>query len=218
MAEDQTPVPEAPQPSAKRPRAKATKRTGKARRRAAAVKLPAKKKGRSGGPRRPFPAVTLEDALPLPRALREHNGGNPWPPDALASALGLSKKADRFYYLSAGARDYGLTVGTRSAPQIELADLGREIAYATTPQVEIDGLRKAFFKIEVFKKVYEYYKGSALPDPQYLQNTLEAVFSLSPEYHAEFVSVYSANLSFLQASETRLAARGRRAIPTRIRP
>lgn len=40
----------------------------------------------------PFPRATLEEALKIPHAMKEHHGGNPWEPDVLrttARVLGL---------------------------------------------------------------------------------------------------------------------------------
>ena len=55
------------------------------------------------------------------------NGGNPWPPEDVAKAIGLSHRTTRFFYLTAAARDYGLTEGTRDAAQISLTPLGNAV-------------------------------------------------------------------------------------------
>src|SRR5205814_6813280 len=93
------------------------------------VKKLGRKKAKERKPRRPFPQNSLEEALAIPVALRDKNGGNPWPPDDVAPACNMSKKTSSFFYLSASARDYGLTAGTRDAPEIALTDLGRDIVY-----------------------------------------------------------------------------------------
>lgn len=149
------------------------------------------------GPR-PFPAETLEEATRIPRLIREINGGNPWPPAEVARALDLAPKANRMWYLSASSRDYGLTTGTRDTDFIALDTLGHELVYAANAEVENAALQKAFFSIPVFKSVYEYYKGSTLPDLNYLRNTLESVFNLLPQYHEDFVKIYTENCRFLQ--------------------
>lgn len=74
-----------------------------------------------------FPRVTLQDALRIPTAIKEKNGGNPWATAEVAEAVGSSRKTNSFFYLAAGARDYGLTEGSRDTERIELAQLGREI-------------------------------------------------------------------------------------------
>jgi len=110
------------------------------------------------GPR-PFPAETLENAIRVPKVIKELNGGNPWPPNEVATALGMKLATNPFYYLTAGARDYGLTSGTRETEQITLNTIGRDLVYATSPESERDAIKRAFFNVELFKKVYEYYGG-----------------------------------------------------------
>src|SRR5258707_12662037 len=50
---------------------------------------------------RPFPRVTLEDALRVPTAIKEKNGGNPYASEYVDAALLLGTKSSRFFYLSA---------------------------------------------------------------------------------------------------------------------
>ena len=84
----------------------------------------------------PFPRATLEEALKIPYAIMEHNGGNPWEPDEIRTAIGAGTGGNAYYYLTAASRDYGLTTGTPNVPKIALADLGREIVYAPNPEAE----------------------------------------------------------------------------------
>jgi hypothetical protein len=143
-----------------------------------------------------FPRATLEQALRLPYAIKDHNGGNPWGPDELRKAIGVGA-GNAYFYLTAAARDYGLTIGTRDTEKIALADLGREIAYA--PNAEVEGKLKlqAFLSIDVFKRVLEYYKGSNLPEMKYLGNTLQKEFGLVPETHEEFSRTFRENCQYL---------------------
>src|SRR4028119_458845 len=60
---------------------------------------------------RPYPRVTLEQALRIPLALKEKNGGNPWPPSDVAAAVGLSHENTDFFYMAAASRDFGLKIG-----------------------------------------------------------------------------------------------------------
>ena len=147
---------------------------------------------------RPFPASPLENALKIPLSLKEKNGGNPWEPAEIANALGISAKTTGFYNLTASSRDYGLTIGTRDSAQIALQPIGRDVVYAVSREAEQDALKRAFFNVQVFKDANEYYKGEALPELQYLQNTLQTKFSIDPKYHQEFSEVYTANLDFLK--------------------
>ena len=61
----------------------------------------------------------------------------------------MGAKSNNFYYITAAARDFGLTIGTRGAAKIELAELGKEIIYAPNPQVEHEKKVEAFLNIEV---------------------------------------------------------------------
>jgi hypothetical protein len=147
---------------------------------------------------RPFPSVTLEEAMAVPQKLKDLNGGNPWPPADLANALEMSSKSNSFYYLTAGSRDYGLTEGTRYSKEIGLAEIGRALIYADSKDVERDQVQRAFFNVPLFKDVFGHYKGSTLPELKYLANTLEGKFQLPPAHHADFHRIFQANCHFMQ--------------------
>jgi hypothetical protein len=119
------------------------------------------------------------------------------PPSELANALNLGVKGEKFFYLAAASRDYGLTIGSRATPNVELGPIGRKLVYATSREVEQEATREAFNSVQVFKDVYEYYKGGPLPELKYLSNTLESVFHLPPTVHDEFYRLYSANVEYL---------------------
>jgi hypothetical protein len=49
---------------------------------------------------RPYPRVPLEKTVAVARAIKEKNGGNPWPAAEIAAVLGVSPKGVAFtYYL-----------------------------------------------------------------------------------------------------------------------
>ena len=95
-----------------------------------------------------FPRATLEEALKIPDAIKEHNGGNPWEPEEIRKAIGAGS-GNPYFYLTAASRDYGLTVGTRDADKISLADLGRDIVYAPNESVERELKLRAFLGVDV---------------------------------------------------------------------
>lgn len=130
--------------------------------------------------------------------LKELNGGNPWPPSEIAEALGIREDGDDFYQLTTSARDYGLTKGIRDTKQIALNVIGRELVYAASSESQSEATKKAFFNVDLFKAVYEYYRGRPLPDLKYLQNTLRRVFEIPPKYHQEFFTIYSDNFNYLE--------------------
>ncbi|MEN6405903.1 MAG: hypothetical protein ABFC77_05470 [Thermoguttaceae bacterium] len=148
---------------------------------------------------RPYPQKTLEEAIVIAQKIKEKNNGNPWATTDLGDACGYTNlRSLNFLLLTTSARDFGLTAGTNSTETIELAPLGREIAYAESPEQEQKSKIKAFFNIDIFKRVYEYYGGSNLPaEQQYVSNTLQKNFGLDVELHEEFIALFKANCTFL---------------------
>jgi hypothetical protein len=167
---------------------------GKAKRRRARAKAAAK-----GTPRRtrPYPKVPLSKALEISQKIKELNGGNPWTPAQIATAIEMGAKSAEFYYVTAASRDFGLTTGTRDTTTIALAELGREIVYASGADVERAKKAEAFHRVDLFSKVLQHYKGSNLPEMKYLGNTLEREFGLPPEFHEEFSKVFRENCEYL---------------------
>lgn len=149
---------------------------------------------------RPFPRVTLEDALKVATAIKDKNGGNPYASEDVAAALKVGARGGRFFYLTAGARDYGLTTGTRDTEKISLTELGRLAVYPATPAEALEAKRTAFLSIDVFRRVLEHYKGVNLPEAEYLANTLTKEFNLQPTVHDEFVKLFQKNCKYLDIS------------------
>lgn len=148
--------------------------------------------------RRPYPRATIEAATRIPFALKEKNGGNPWPPPELAMAIGLSSKNPNFFYMAAASRDFGFTEGSRNSELISLTEFGRSYVYAASKQDEERLLREAILKVDIFRKVLEYYKGANLPEMQYLGNTLVREFNLPLAFHEEFSKLFRENCAFLK--------------------
>jgi hypothetical protein len=85
-------------------------------------------RARAAAVARPYPRRTLEDALRIPTAIKDKNGGQPWAPDQVAAAVGMGMSGT-YFYLTSAARDFGLTEGTRDAAVISITDLGRHAVY-----------------------------------------------------------------------------------------
>src|SRR5438132_2529018 len=153
-------------------------------------------------PDRPLPRDSLSEAVRVPLALKEYNGGNAWPPLELRKVIDQSIENETItsnydFYLTAASRDFGLTLGTRDAAEISLTELGREFAYAGTPAAEKAALQKAFFNVDIFKRVFDHYGGGDLPEQKFVANTLEGTFGLDPSVHAEFLTLCRENLHYL---------------------
>ncbi len=168
---------------------KAAKKTGR--------KKPAKKAAKKDIKKAPkatrnYPIITIEKCLLIAQKIKELNGGNPWSPKEVADAIGI-RETNKLYSYTAASRDFGFTIGTSSSKEISLTDFGRATVYAPNPEVEHKMKVESFLKIEIFKNVLDYYKGSVLPEMKYLSNTLEDKFKLNPEFHEEFSKVFSEN-------------------------
>jgi hypothetical protein len=147
---------------------------------------------------RPYPSKTLEEALKIPQAIREKNNGNPWAVEDVAlAAYGIKPSNNKFFYLAAAARDYGLTIGTRYTEKIELAQLGREIVFAGDEVTRQQKIIDSFFSVDIFKRVYQHYGSANLPEKGFLANTLQSEFGLDPEFHDEFAEIFKANCKYL---------------------
>lgn len=222
---DEKPEPVAPAVKKQKPEpAAATGKKGssmKTAKKSAKRRSKSKAKGsgtQGGGGRRPFPGVTLLKALPVPQKIKELNGGNPWSPENIATALEVGPRSPKFYYITAAARDFGLTTGTRDSPTIALTDLGRSVVYAPDPETERAKKVEAFLSIDLFKRVLEHYKGSELPEMKYLGNTLENEFKLPPSFHEEFSRLFRENCQDLDITSGSVVAPGDQATPPAQRP
>lgn len=155
------------------------------------------KQKRAASVERPFPRVTLEQTLRVPTAIKEKNAGNPWASEDVAKALGLGAKGNQFYYITAASRDHGFTEGTRNTDKIELTTLGNRAVYPANDVERRQALLDAFFKVEVYRKVFQHYKGSELPEKEFLSNTLQKEFGLDPRVHDDFTKLYEKNCEFV---------------------
>ena len=151
----------------------------------------------SGRTDRPFPRRPLEQALAVPRSLKANNGGNAWSPTDVAASLDMKPKTNRFFYVAAASRDFGLMTGSRDSAEIALTDLGRSAVYPQTSTAEIETLRQTFLSIDIFRRVVEHYGGSKLPDERFRTNTLEQEFGLDPVIQDEFVELFEENARFV---------------------
>lgn len=153
-------------------------------------------------PQKTFPSYSIEEALKIPKAIAKNNAGNPWDSSQIAVAISMGEKSSSYYYYTTASRDYGMTTGTSRGKTIELTPLGRKLVFPETENQESESLKEAFFNIDIFKKVYEYYKGGALPEKRFIFNTLQETFGLDSSYHEEFLSIYESNISFLRNKST----------------
>lgn len=155
-------------------------------------------RGRRAAPvPRPFPRRTLEQALRVPKAIKEMNGGQPWKPSEVAAALSMGGgTSSAFFYLTTSARDFGLTLGARDSAEISITDLGRAAIAPSFPGEQEAAIRQAFLSVDLFRRVVEHYGGSTLPEEPFRTNTLTQTFDLDSSIVTEFVDLFEKNARF----------------------
>jgi nucleoside 2-deoxyribosyltransferase len=154
---------------------------------------------------RPFPRRTLENALRVPQAIKDMNGGNPWSPDQVAKALGAGAKGGNFFYLTGAARDYGLTEGSRDTATIAITELGRRAVYPESADQAEEARLAAFLHVASFRRLLDHFKGANLSGREFLENTLQTTFGIDIKFHDEFVEIFKKNCQFLGIGENFVA-------------
>jgi hypothetical protein len=128
-----------------------------------------------------YPKNSLMDALRIAQAIKDHSAGKPYDRLDLAKALGASPASSSFRTLITSSARYGLTIGSYMAKEIALTHLGNTIMYPKDPQEKADGLKKALFNIDLFKRFFSDYDNNKLPDVEYLVNTLNRTYGIPTE-------------------------------------
>ncbi|OZF33132.1 hypothetical protein CH294_18100 [Rhodococcus sp. 14-2483-1-1] len=139
-----------------------------------------------------FPRHTLLQALRIPQAIYQQNGGNPaTPKEAVAFAGGRSLTGAYKLEISS-AKKYGFIKS--EGGKLLLEERARR---AIAPQS--DGDRVASFQEAVLaapeiSDVYSFYRGENLPDSNFLVNALTDKFGIPADKTAEFLSIFNDSL------------------------
>jgi Predicted nucleotide-binding protein containing TIR-like domain len=144
-----------------------------------------------------FPKHTLEAVLKVPQSLEEKNGGNPMPPMDVALAINMSPGSSAFRDLLSSSIKYGLTSGSFNQPKVTLEAPGKAIVAPTSPEERQRSLFEAALRPDVFRRVYEYYRGKKLPESQFFANTLVREFNIPKDGVDRFVEVFTSNVEYL---------------------
>jgi hypothetical protein len=86
------------------------------------------------GPSRPYPEITITEAIKIPQGIRENNAGRPMNRILLADALKLSPTSSDFRDLLSASYKYGFTKGSFNSETIDLTELGEQL---TKPRSEM---------------------------------------------------------------------------------
>lgn len=141
-----------------------------------------------------FPKHSLVEALRVPKALADKNGGQPLPPTETAIALGMSPGSSDFRILLSSSIKYGLTSGSYNQERISLEEAGRNIVEPRNAEDEHQSLVQAALNPPTFSAIYKYFRGKKLPDDLFFQNTLVREFQVPREHAAKCASVFIKNV------------------------
>jgi hypothetical protein len=108
--------------------------------------------------------------MEVARGVFERNGGADVQNDELAAQLTLSPSSSGFRTRLAAARTFGLIHSSRGSDVVSLTDLGLKIVDDNWQRrAKVD----AFLQVELFRAVYEQFRGTQLPPPAALERRMQ---------------------------------------------
>lgn len=119
------------------------------------------------------PSCSLEEALKVATAIRDHYGSKPTVPLKVAKALNLEPGASPFRMLCGASIAYGLTDGGYNAETISILQLGLRIVKPKKEGDDLTAKREAFLKPRVIREFLTQYEGSPIPREDIAHNVLE---------------------------------------------
>jgi len=128
-----------------------------------------------------YPKISLMETLKIAQAIKDHSAGKPYDRLDLAKTIGFSPASSKFRMMISSSNRYGLTKGNYNAKQIALTPLGTSIVSPKDSHERADGLKKALFNIDLFKRFFTDYDNNKLPDVQFLVNTLNRTYGIPVE-------------------------------------
>lgn len=143
-----------------------------------------------------FPKHSLEEALRVPKALEDSNGGQPLPPVELAIALDTSPGSSVLRVILSSSIKYGLSSGSFNQERVALEELGRNIVEPTSEEGRQRSIVAAALNPPTFRLIFEYFKGKKIPEPTFFQNTVVREFQVPKEQAEICVNIFIANMEY----------------------
>ena len=143
-----------------------------------------------------IPAISLDKALRIPRAIVDNYASHPTRPLDVASALQVQPSSGPFRTECGASIGYGLAEGGPNAPEISLAPLGRRVLMPTEVDDDKRALREAALKPTVANQFYSKYDGSPLPPRNIAQNVL-ASFSVPTDRTSDVYDLLIENARYV---------------------
>ena len=142
-----------------------------------------------------FPYYDLADAVKVATAIHVKAGGV-CDRDQLAALLNhTSVRSGAFLSRVAGARMFGL-IELADGSGLRVTQRGQSIVAPVDEQQVRAAKVDAFFAVELFRRVYEQYKGKTLPDRGGLQNLFGTVYGIVKSRREPTVRIMLASARF----------------------
>ena len=154
-----------------------------------------KPRGRSRAPK-PFPLMTFEEALLLPRQILEHGVDGKMRRLTLLDKIGKSLSSSATRTLIVGSSKYGLTSGSNKASSLSVTEVGRAASTAASTSEKIQGFDLAIRRFDPFLKLYEKLTGKRLPDETVLRDEF-AHAGIDQADCERAATVFVANMTYL---------------------
>lgn len=116
-----------------------------------------------------FPYMDLNAAIEVAKGIFQRCGPGDCQNDELAAQLELSPTSSGFRSRIAAARIFGLINSPRGSESVSLTDLGRRIIDTASAR---EAKAEAFLKVELFRTVYETFRGQQIPPPAALERQM----------------------------------------------
>lgn len=143
------------------------------------------------GPSRPYPAVSMDDAVKLPIAIREHNAGRPMNRVLIAKAMKWSPASTGFRDIITASAKYGFTEGNYHSETIALTPRGEQLTKPRSEGEKLEAMRQGFRSIELFDQLLVHYNNNKLPQVDFLKNILEREpYKVHPQWSVEAGDVF----------------------------
>jgi len=125
-----------------------------------------------------YPKFSLLKSLEIAKSIMDNNAGKPYDRLSLAKSLGQSPGSSKFRMQITASGKFGLTKGGYNAPKISLTPLAISILRPKSEEEKENGLKEALFNIDFYKKIFNMYNKSKVPNKQLFKNTLLREFDI----------------------------------------
>lgn len=118
------------------------------------------------------PQHTLEDALKIPRAIKDNFAGHPADPMLLSQACGYSPASSTWRSLTGAAIAYGITEGGYNSKEIVISPLGNRIVSPLTEGDDSIALKEASLIPSILSEFFRQYDRNKFPREDIAKNVL----------------------------------------------